>query len=676
MRKTIFAGLLVPEPGESINEDNGSFFTDRDTIDHLLEVGAKTHRHNGLNGLATPITAPGASILASGGTIPAGESITLGYTLEDATRGETMLSEVAVVSTPPPIQAPQAAPSGSFASDHGSLLVNTYFYALTYTDGEGGETPLGPARQVERPPGFASGHIEVSNLTFGLEAAGASGWRLYRATGGASYNLLAAGGLGEDTFDDDGSKSLDCSAHPPAGELNTTSGINQLRVELPSELPEEVAFINLYATVSGDFTGGSFLTRVPVASAGGVMVFSSLELGTDSPPDVNLSIGGAHKIDPDTEILDWHWKRPVATFAELPGEAEEGDVRIVLDEDAAYVWSGTEWVPIGSGEGGGGGFKTTGPGGEDVVGVTFFEEEEGYEGAEPVDLAAPHKPLTEAVNGESKKKLEVKEFGVLIAGPAKGGEFLYNATDAKSVGDNAIRAIFKTGSDLSIFAQVHLNAKMRFSPNQKVLHALVTNIEGSQQLQILSTENKTSQTTELGNALEPNSEYRFYVEIRGHKVIARIFEYSGEHGEGEEIGKVEVTLSEEEFALYCENEMGCGFALFDFEPGEWEFAEFVKGREAIENALLEVEGVKQIDFDQPFNLIETEAHRVKVELLDGMGYVFADEDLTKERPNFSCVTWMTREGPGIPENMEENDVLIDTTIGVTTVKVLIGGELK
>lgn len=345
MRKTPFAGLLVPEPGESINEDNGSFFTDRDTIDHLLEVGAKTHRHNGLLGLANPIVGPGVAVIASGGTIPAEQSISVGYTFEDENSGETMLSGVTVVSTPAAIPPPGAAPSGAFGSAHGSLLVNTYFYVLTFTDGEGGETPFGAALQVERPPGFASGHIQLSNLEFGMEAAGATGWRLYRAIGGAAYGLLATGGLGDDSFDDDGSVGLDCSQHPPT-DANTTAGINQLQITLPSGVPGNAAWINLYATVTGDFTGGSFLTRVPAASGGMTLTFSKLELGDDTPPDVNLSIGGAHQIDPDTELLDWHWKRPVKEISELPtaGEGSEaGDTRLVTDEKAIFFFDGATW---------------------------------------------------------------------------------------------------------------------------------------------------------------------------------------------------------------------------------------------------------------------------------------------------------------------------------------------
>jgi hypothetical protein len=55
MRKTLFSGLTVLTPDESILSDDGSFIgADRDTIDRFLEIGAKTHRHTGLPGLNNP----------------------------------------------------------------------------------------------------------------------------------------------------------------------------------------------------------------------------------------------------------------------------------------------------------------------------------------------------------------------------------------------------------------------------------------------------------------------------------------------------------------------------------------------------------------------------------------------------------------------------------------------
>jgi hypothetical protein len=423
VERTQFAGLLVLEPGESINEGSGAFIgTDRKTIDHFLQIGAKTHRHTGLNGLTNPAAAPGASIIASGGTISADLAISLGYTLEDENSGETMLSPVAVVSTQPPLSSPVAAPSAVANYAGGSLLVNTYYYALTWGDGEGGETPLGASVNVERAPGFASGRVQLSNLNYGMVAAGAKEWRLYRATGGGSYYLLTTGGTGASTFTDDGSHSLDCSTTPPAGEENTTVGINTLLVTLPSGVQAGTTFINLYASVTSDFSGGSLIGRYPVASAGHVAAFSSLSFGETSPPPVNLSIGGAHQIDPDTELLEWHWKRPV-TASGLLGSGTMGDVKLseqdgllfaVLSASAANP---SQWVRIASG-GGGGAITASGTGGtiNPAEKLTFVGSggllvnlAEGAKKEAIITITAGAPRLTMIASGVSVPELEVEE---------------------------------------------------------------------------------------------------------------------------------------------------------------------------------------------------------------------------------------------------------------------------
>jgi len=366
MKKTLFAGLTVLEPGEGLDTDSGVYTdADRQVIDHFLHIGAKTHRHDGSNGLLSPSTPPGASIVASAGTIGAGLDISVGYTLEDSNGGETMLSPVATVSTQGEVGSPQAAPSAAADYTGGSLLVNTYFYATTFTDGEGGETQLGPAVSVERAPGFASGRVQLSALAFGMAGAGGKSWRLYRAIGGGSYCLLATGTI--DTFTDDGNTQAQCDVHPPAGEENTTVGVSTLLVMLPSGGLQSAPFINLYVSIGGDFGGGSFIAQYPLASAGHVVSFASLEPTDTSPPPVNRSIGGAHQIDPDTELLDWHWKRPVAASG-LLGSGVLGDVRLVENTGNLYAVllpsavaaNPGQWVRIAS-AGGGGGSGEVGP---------------------------------------------------------------------------------------------------------------------------------------------------------------------------------------------------------------------------------------------------------------------------------------------------------------------------
>ena len=82
MRKTTFAGLTALGPEDSIFTDGAAFTTrDRDEIDRGLKIGIKTHRHTGLPGLSDPTLAPSASIIASGGTIESGLTVTVGYTL-------------------------------------------------------------------------------------------------------------------------------------------------------------------------------------------------------------------------------------------------------------------------------------------------------------------------------------------------------------------------------------------------------------------------------------------------------------------------------------------------------------------------------------------------------------------------------------------------------------------
>lgn len=347
MRKSLFAGITVLEPDESILQDDGAFIgRDRDTIDRFLEIGAKTHRHTGLPGIDNPeLELPVVEAIPSGGTIPAGISFTLGYSLVDGDGGETMLSPTSTVTTAAPLEQPLAAPIGEVDyDDGGNLLVETFYYVLTYIDAEGGETPPGAWLSIEREPGFPNARVLLSGLTEGMANASASGWRLYRAVGGGTFDYMATGASAG--FIDDGSVSPNCDIHPPPDEVNTTNNINQLRIVLPgSATVGSASGIRLYGTNTGAFLGDVLLGAYPASSAGQTDFFTSYDPQPGAPPDRNHSIGGASKIDPDVELLDWHWKRPVAASGSLPA-GELGDVRVVTDEDAAYAYTSSGWVAV------------------------------------------------------------------------------------------------------------------------------------------------------------------------------------------------------------------------------------------------------------------------------------------------------------------------------------------
>lgn len=363
MRKTLFAGLTVLNPDESILSDDGAFIgRDRDTMDRLLEIGTKTHRHTGLPGLSNPeLPLPEVQAIPSGGFISGDTTFTLGFTLVDGDGGETVVSPTTTVTTAPALEPPLVAPDAEIDYTAGALLVDTYYYELTYVDAEGGETPPGAYSVIEREPGFANARVLLTGLSDGLPAASAVGWRLYRAVGGGTFDYLGSGNAVETDFTDDGSVLPDCDIHPPPDEVNTTNNINELRIVLPGSAQVGAASgIRLYGTDTGELLGDVLMDAYPASSAGETVFFGDFDPQAGAPPARNLSIGGASKIDPDTEILDWHWKRPVATVSQLPS-GSLGDVRLVTGNGKLYavlqpaVAGSAGWIPIASALGGGGG---------------------------------------------------------------------------------------------------------------------------------------------------------------------------------------------------------------------------------------------------------------------------------------------------------------------------------
>lgn len=355
---TDFAGLIALLSGEPLDE---RFLRDNIlTIDRLLRVGAVTHRHDGHAGLADPPQADGSGpVLAIDpltGTIPADLSIYVGYTWVDADGGETILSDASLISTGSGLEAPTTAPTATLDHIAGGLLADTFTYGVTVSDGLGGETPLGSTVQVTVPPGFANSEIVLSDLAAILTETGGVEWRLYRARGAGSFTYLTSGS--GDTVTDDNTLCPHCDEQPPA--LGTTANTNKLSVTLPAAAwPTGVASLRLYASLDGSFAGAALLGEYLPADAGTTKDFVTLAFQDGTPPSMNLSLPGANLIDPDTELLEFPWKRPVADAAALPGVGNtDGDIRETLDDHTLHVWYAAAWHAIG---GGGGGGATTVP---------------------------------------------------------------------------------------------------------------------------------------------------------------------------------------------------------------------------------------------------------------------------------------------------------------------------
>lgn len=342
MRKTLFAGLTQLDPLDPLSTDEYSFQSvNPDITDRLLEVGAVTHRHDGHAALANPLVAPDA-VVASGGNIPPGVTFEFAYTLIDADRGETAASPIDSVTTPDGLTEPLAAPVAVADYLAGTLAADTYYYATTWVDADGGETTLGAIEVVDVDPAV-NAEVVLTGLSVDMVSVGAAGWRLYRARGGEAFRYLATGT--SDTITDDGTLCPNCQQSPP--EFNTTQGTNRLLVTIPAIPSGAVGGWRLYGTVtSGVWSAFSYVASGIAPATVELLNFSPTY---GRPPTRSLALRGASLIDPDTELLDWHWKRPVDTFGDLPAVGNaSGDVRLTEELGTEYTWLDEVWTPVRS----------------------------------------------------------------------------------------------------------------------------------------------------------------------------------------------------------------------------------------------------------------------------------------------------------------------------------------
>lgn len=354
MDKTPFAGLTRLDLSDSLDADGGSFKSINPTIiDRLLELGARTHRHNGAGAIAPP-TAPAAmGPGASGGFIPGATLVSLTYTLVDQRGGETLPAPVTSFTTAEGVTAPDEAPDFIVEATGGHKLAGTYYYYLSLTDGSGGESTVGPVITVDVDPGTSTNQVRFEGLGQIASDYGAAGWRLYKSSQFGTPHFLAAGNVALDELVDDGTLCVDCTASPPS--QNTTGSTNSIDYTVPVHPANEAAGVvayRVYLGLGGDFSSPSLVAQYDVATLGDPRTIATLLTNLGTPPDVPTAMGGANKIDPDTEILNFHWKPPVATIDDL-AVGELGDVRATLDTGMFYIVLGpsaetsADWTAVG-----------------------------------------------------------------------------------------------------------------------------------------------------------------------------------------------------------------------------------------------------------------------------------------------------------------------------------------
>lgn len=293
--RTDFAGLTHLDPGESIAGDRYGI---QDRNPTLLDYFARliiNHRHDGHAALvhADPAVDPSVGVATGGGSIPADTTVTVGYTLLDQDGGETLLNaNPQSVTTDPGLAAPDVAPVPALETTAGILLAGDYSYAVTVTDGLGGETTLSPQADITIPPGAANNQVRVTGLD-AVAGAGA-GWRLWRMVNGGEWHLLATGDTSTTEFLDDGTTAADCSVTPPL--IGTSAGANLLSVTIPSGQPTDAVQFRVYASLDGTFTGDCLLGTYDVSQFDQTQTYPTLAFLRGTPPSPATAMPGAERI--------------------------------------------------------------------------------------------------------------------------------------------------------------------------------------------------------------------------------------------------------------------------------------------------------------------------------------------------------------------------------------------
>lgn len=376
MDKTPFAGLTRLDPGDSLSEDNSSFQSVNPTLIDRFLRRAIMHEHTGAPGLDDPPTAPDTVADPTTGVIPADTTVLVGYTLVDDFGGETLVSPTSVISTDAPLGTPEDMPTLTLDNVAGTLTIGDYSYAVSFTDGSGGETPVGPLATVTRTAGPANAEVVVSGLIDIVASnPGAAGWRLYRARDGGQFYFLAEGDGTMDAVTDDGTLCADCTGTPLDDSQNTTSGTNAIKVTVPSSSEALLATsIRLYASTTDSFVTPALLDEFLPADLDVEKTYLTLALTAGQPPDTTQSVGQPSQIDA-ADIGGLQWKDPVADAAALPSSGNTaGDIRVTLDDLTFHAWDGTAWVAAGGGGGAIDGPHTVGSGGGEPAYATGWGE--------------------------------------------------------------------------------------------------------------------------------------------------------------------------------------------------------------------------------------------------------------------------------------------------------------
>lgn len=278
-------GLTRLDPGEDIHTGDGAFpSADRDLIDQAL-YNAVFHHHTGDDFVdGSPQDPPGLVLSSTGGTLPAGTTISYAYTVTHPETGQSAASPFASVTTPDAITDP-AAPTFSLQSIGGTLEPGQYFYVLTlYQTSSTVETKATNPVSIEIPVGTSTNEV---TLTMPANPAGATGFNVYRRAPGQTQYYFLDSVTGASYVD--GGVAETTRGLPTA---NTTNATYSVAVTIPGPIDVDSIW-SLYRTYGADWTN-SYLTTQDDSDLTYTDVGTSTTVG--SPPVSAGAYGSPPKV--------------------------------------------------------------------------------------------------------------------------------------------------------------------------------------------------------------------------------------------------------------------------------------------------------------------------------------------------------------------------------------------
>jgi len=354
--------------------------------DEILYVAAVTHRHNGQLGIQAPTGDLQLSTGSSGGYLPANTTYYFPVTYIDNLLRETSVSKTASITTAAGISAPDTPTINKDATPTdiqpcpGGLSGGEYWYKISYAKNGGESLPSAPVYVFIPYDNTYECTIHFKSLD--EVANGADAIFVYRKIGASGrYVKLAeitAGSI--DYYTDDNTGIPNCDKAPVVS--STINAGNTITIDWSELDYTKASKIRIYAsTLSGVYHDKSLVAEVTMDNT--TPVTSYFWNGTartmGRPPEISHCYPGPSKINLEEEVegklpwdnitsmtwgnlpVDFTWGKPVTDYASLP-IGIEGEVRVVLDEDALYVWdaglSTPAWIQVSSGESGGGYYGT------------------------------------------------------------------------------------------------------------------------------------------------------------------------------------------------------------------------------------------------------------------------------------------------------------------------------